>query len=108
MTTPEEYLIQAHNALHQDDPDRCHSIMHAAMGIDPDGELLSREMAPMSEFDRRFRELCIDTGYRAMYLLDDRGRTIAGGSAELCAHLETYLDKATGRKPVKATRRTNA
>jgi hypothetical protein len=77
-----EALAQAHDRLHKDDVDGCHDMLHQGLGS---GELVS-DVAPLSglsDFDRRFRDLCLETGMRASYVAIDGRRLLSGGDAEL-------------------------
>lgn len=81
----EEAIAQAHNRLHAGDVDGCHELLHVALGSGyvPVDESRRLTGTPVAEFDRRFRELCLETGVRAAFVAADKQRLVSGGDAEI-------------------------
>lgn len=85
--------MQAHDALHKDDVEACHTALHAALGL-ADEDLLVAPLAGHAPFDREFLDLCRKHNVRAAYVsvggfVEGKGaRLISGGDAELVAFLD--------------------
>lgn len=96
-----ELAMQAHDALHAEDIDRCHDHLHAILGV---GQVRS-DFAPLADglkFDHDFRDLCVRHGIRAAYVVaepveaEGRARLCAGGDSDVCAVVRAALE---GRQP---------
>jgi hypothetical protein len=89
-----ERIMQAHDALHRDDPAEAHGQLHAALGVE-ERELAVEKLGSGERFDRAFRQLCATHGVAASYVaigsVDDTGvaRLTSGGDAEICAAVDT-------------------
>ena len=96
-----EALLQAHNALHRDDVDACHSVLHGALGVDDAIPPTVAALTPYHRFDSDFRRLCTTLGVQASYVLaggmTERGtRLISGGDGDLCVAIDGALRAVEG------------
>jgi len=88
-----ELVAQAHSALHSDDVDLAHELLHGALGVDNSVGMAIAPLAPHAQFDEEFRALCIRLGVVAAYVAAEptstagRVRLLSGGNADLCAQV---------------------
>ncbi|WP_025182830.1 hypothetical protein [Leptospira kirschneri] len=103
-----ELIMQAHSALHDNDIDKVHMVLHKLCGIDEgDAALnLTETLSEFKEFDEKFRYLCSKTKLMAAYILLSPGsehdangnvkvRLIAGGTSVALNVLNQYIGDRT-------------
>ena len=86
-----EQVLQAHNALHDDDVKTAHVILHKILGVDDETYIDPKKpLLSQMKFDHHFRRLCKKSNRQAAYILAEATETpgkirlIAGGDAEIC------------------------
>lgn len=86
-----EALAQIHNALHADDIDRAHELVHQALeagevDVEPNRHLSDTDAAA---FANAFLDLCQTHGVQAAFVLSEpAGRLLSGGDAAVNAMLD--------------------
>jgi hypothetical protein len=91
-------ILDAHNALHDDDVDACHEALHAALGVgdEPTGSERGERLSRFGDFDEGYRRLCQRTGVVAAYLaVGEGGRAVCGGNADVARYIKQALDGAS-------------